>query len=104
MGCLPSSVSRDAEPDEGERITTESSTDRSSSSHWQELNELIDYMEVVVMQQGQKCDLGGCLCVVLEGEVERSSGTHSNDESGGVSQKHIAGAVFGQVGLFDNSG
>jgi hypothetical protein len=158
MGCLPSSVSRDAEPDEGERMTTEASTDRSSSSHWQrpaavrrrrlfsgshrafngdgcaqkktpkteadrmslldalsegtllgalasqELNELIDYMEVVVMQQGQKCDLGGCLCVVLEGEVERSSGTHSNDESGGVSQKHIAGAVFGQVGLFDNSG
>ena len=56
------------------------------------------------MQQGQKCDLAGCLGVVLEGEVERSSGTHSSDESGGVSQKHIAGAVFGQVGLFDNNG
>ncbi len=70
----------------------------------QELDEMIDYMDVVVMRQGQGCDLGGCLCVVLEGEVEASSTMHSNETGDGVAHKYTAGAVLGQVGLFDDSG
>ena len=67
----------------------------------QELDEMIDYMDVVVLRNAQEVDLGGCLCVVLEGEVQAGSGEKVSDR---VSRKYTVGAVFGQVGLFDDSG
>ena len=70
----------------------------------QELDEMIDYMDVVAMQKGQECDLGGCLCVVLEGQVKASSGSQLMVAISGVSHKYTTGAVLGQVGLFDDSG
>eukprot|EP00900_Chrysochromulina_parva_P017310 jgi/Chrpa1/25580/Chrysochromulina_OHIO_Genome00008299-RA len=70
----------------------------------QELDEMIDYMDVVAMQKGQECDLGGCLCVVLEGQVKASSGSQLMVAISGVAHKYTTGAVLGQVGLFDDSG
>ena len=67
-----------------------------------ELGEMIDYMEIINLKQGQDCDLRGCLCVMLEGEVQTK--TNSSPEcSEKAARRFLQGAVFGQVGLFDDS-
>ena len=67
-----------------------------------ELDEMIDFMDVVSLKQGQECDLGGCLCVVLEGEVQAMTSAHKDLEERDK-KRFTSGTVFGQVGLFDDS-
>ena len=63
-----------------------------------ELDEMIDFMDVVPLKSGQECDLTGSLCVVVDGAVLiNPQATESKDS---LPDRFTAGQVFGQVGLF----
>ena len=68
-----------------------------------EIDELIDYMDIVSVRAGEECDLSGCLCVVLEGAVRTSSTAEVANSSDSLVKHFEPGSVFGQVGLFDDS-
>ena len=70
-----------------------------------ELDEMIDFMDVVPIKAGQGCNLSGCLCVVLEGAVVINPDLDSDDSDGYAGGERFVGRgdrhdVFGQVGLF----
>lgn len=60
-----------------------------------ELEEMIDFMEVVQIRAGQSCNLSGALCVVLEGTV-------STNPQMADAESFTTGRAFGQVGLFQD--
>lgn len=67
-----------------------------------ELDEMIDYFEAVTLKQGERCDVNGNLCVVLDGAVELSASTGPGTTKG-TNERFSSGGVFGQYGLFHDS-
>ena len=65
-----------------------------------ELDEVIDFMQVVTFTAGQTCDLSGALCVVVEGTVSINPEITENSITASSADSYAAGQVFGQVGLF----
>jgi len=66
-----------------------------------ELDEMIDYFEAITLKPGQRCDVRGNLCIVLDGAVSLSV-DDASDESRQTT-RFTSGGVFGQYGLFHDS-
>ena len=71
-----------------------------------DLDEMIEFMEIVSLKSGQSIDLSGCLCVVLEGSAIIMNPTQHDAADPPLHasrEAYDAGHVFGQVGLFHDS-
>jgi len=68
-----------------------------------ELDEMIDFFEAVTLKAGQKCDVNGNLCVVLEGSVEFTTASEPSLNGSPRCERFASGGVFGQHGLFHDS-
>jgi len=68
-----------------------------------ELDEMIDFFEAVTLKAGQKCDVNGNLCVVLEGSVEFTTASEPSLNGSPRCERFASGGVFGQHGLFQTA-
>ena len=71
-----------------------------------DLDEMIQFMDVINLRKGQAAEMAGCLCVVLEGAVMIGFSSDSFKQKVGQSDesdRHEAGSAFGQFGLVHDS-